>query len=1160
MNFSLKHPFCGFKKSCIRTLWLVFILLLSAPSLFAQLKFNFQNQPIRTVLKKIEKEAGVRFFYNSDLATLDKQVSLNTNASSVSEVLEKLFDKTDLTFRKEADNFYVITVKGKATKPESQNDGKVKGVVTDTKGETIVGANILVKGTLKGATTDINGRFAIDATGGTTLVVSFLGYLTEEVNIQGKNSIAVTLSEANRKIDEVVVVGFGTQKKVNLTGAVASISMEQTLGNRPVTNVMNALQGAVPGLVITGGSSPGQSKDFNIRGITSINGGGPLVLVDNVPAQVDMINPEDIENVTVLKDAASAAIYGARAAFGVILITTKKAARNSRLQISYDNNFGFQKSINRPQQADIIDILKAYKDAQFTGGKWYAQSQDVDQWINFINQYRTDPSQLKGVTENGIYIPEENNPSKIRYYLKQTDLYQNMLDDFGFLQSHNVSAMGGSEKISYRTSLGYNNNQGILITDKDSYKRISLSTYVSGDINKWIKTSIDVKYAKGTKSEVSNGNLWDLRLANFIPEGKALSGNGNLLPMNTPANFILNSYPTVSTTENPRIFSQTTLTPFKGAEMIFEYTFDKTAYDYKQYDKPFTSTSVQLEERRTPLTSQYFNTKQQVDYNSINTYGTYSFALNEIHNFKIMAGYSQEWRRSEVLKVDKKEMINEEMPSFTGAFGETKATDEYKEYSIRSGFYRLNYNLLNRYLLEVNGRYDGSSKFPHNTRFGIFPSFSLGWQLADEPFMTWSKPYLNALKMRVSWGKIGNQSVDEYGFIPFMNSPLANWINPSTGLRPTTLDIPELVRTNFTWEKVTTLDFGVDASLFASRLQASFDWYKRDTKGMLAPGMEFPAVVGTSAPVQNAADLSTKGWELSLNWRDKIGDWSYSVGINLYDAMSEITKFDNVAGLFGKDSQNKDIYRTGMKLGEIWGYVTDGFYTIDDFVNTQTWTLKDGVTSIKGYAVKPGDVKFKNLLDAEGSVVNQIDAGNSTTSNPGDRQIIGNSTARYQFGSTFSVGWKGIDLFAMLQGTGKRDVWISDELRWPFASGNFGTLFENQRSYWQPTDALNGNWTPVNPNPEFFRIYGENGNSGSNRRVQTKYLLNGAYLRIKNVTLSYNLPVAWASKISLKKVRVFVSGENLYTFDHLPKGYDPERVSWQYPFYRTISFGINLTM
>lgn len=1154
MNFSLNHSGGSQKRRHFRVFRLVILLLMISPSLFAQISIKAHNQPIRTILKTIEKESGYHFFFNNDLSSLNKNVTIAISSASITATLDKVLQNTDLTYKIGSDKLIVISVKGSVT---SQQDKKlansIKGAIIDEKGEPVIGANILVKGTNKGASSDVNGRFTVEASDNSLLSISCIGFMPKEVNVSGSKSLSITLDQESKKLDEVVVVGYGSQKKANLTGAVSSINMEKTLGDRPVTNAINALQGTVPGLVISGGSGPGQSRDFNIRGTTSINGGGPLVLVDNVPAQIDMINPEDIENVTVLKDAASSAIYGARAAFGVILITTKKASRNSKLQISYDNNFGFQKSINRPQQADLLDILRAYKDAQFTGGKWFAQSQDIDQWMGYIEQYRKNPTQLKGVTDNGIYIPEENNPSKIRYYLKESDLYKNMLDDYGFLQSHHVSALGGSEKISYRTSLGYNDNQGVLKTNKDKYERISLSTYVSGDINQWIKQSVDVKYAKSNLSEIKSGNLWDLRLSNFTPEGQALTANGNMLPTNTPLNFILNAYPAVSETENPRIFSQTVLTPFKGLEAIFEYTYDKTVYDYKNYDKPFTTTSVQLEERRTPQVAQYYNTKQSIGNNSINTYGTYTFKIGDAHSFKLMGGYSQEWRKSEVLSVDKKEMINEEMPSFNGAFGETKATDEYKEFSIRSGFFRANYVLLNRYLLEANGRYDGSSKFPKSTRFGFFPSFSLGWQLAEEPFMAWSKKYVDALKLRASWGEIGNQAIAEYGFIPSMDSYLADWIDPITGLKPTSLKVPALVRSNYTWETVRTLNVGLDLASFNNRLQATFDCYRRDTKGMLAPGMEFPAVVGASAPKQNAADLKTNGWELTLNWRDKIGDWSYSIGFNLFDSKSEITKYDNAAGLLG-------VYRTGMQLGEIWGYVSDGFYTIDDFVDTQSWKLKDGVTSIKGTQVKPGDIKFRNILDAEGSNPNEIDSGNNTVSNPGDRQIIGNSTSRYQFGTTFSVGWKGFDLFAMLQGTGKRDVWIGDDLRWPFASGNFGTLFSNQLDYWKPIDPTNGNWNPVNPNAEFFRIYGENGNSGSNRRTQTKYLLNGAYLRLKNVTLSYKLPSVWAQKAALKSVKVFVSGENLHTWHHLPNGYDPERLSWQYPFYRTLSFGINLTM
>ncbi len=383
-----------------------------------------------------------------------------------------------------------------------------------------------------------------------------------------------------------------------------------------------------------------------------------------------------------------------------------------------------------------------------------------------------------------------------------------------------------------------------------------------------------------------------------------------------------------------------------------------------------------------------------------------------------------------------------------------------------------------------------------------------------------------------------------------------NWI--VNGDKPVTIKAPGLVSDNFTWETVETLDFGVDIALLNNRLRGTFDWYQRDTKDMLAPGLELPALVGASAPLQNVADLRTKGWELSLNWRDKIGNWGYNVGFNLYDSRTTVTKYDNESFVL-QNSNGENNYYTGYEIGTIWGYVTDGYYTVDDFEDTNTWKLKEGVTSINAVNPRPGDIKFKNLRDDDDSV-NRIDAGDGTLMNPGDRQIIGNNKIRLQYGINLGVNYKGFDLNVLLQGVGKRDVWISDARRWSFASGQFGQIFDDQLDYWKPIDPDNGNWNPVNPDAEYFRIYNQRENSGSNTRAQTKYLLNGAYLRVKNITFSYTFPKTWMDVIHLNALKAFVSCENLHTFSSLPKGYDPERLSWGYPFYRTVSFGINVTL
>lgn len=547
--------------------------------------------------------------------------------------------------------------------------------------------------------------------------------------------------------------------------------------------------------------------------------------------------------------------------------------------------------------------------------------------------------------------------------------------------------------------------------------------------------------------------------------------------------------------------------------------------------------------------------KQYTDYNAINLYGTYSFDLAKDHHFKVMMGYNQESSYQETVDVYSYGQAVVEVPSLGGGTSTLSAKDYYTEYAVRGGFFRVNYNYKDRYLLEVNGRYDGSSRFPKDSRFGFFPSVSAGWNIAQERFMESAQDWLGMLKLRGSYGMIGNQNIVEYAFIPSMsiNNKYTGWLldgNPVTAVT----SIPSLVSSSFTWEKVATTNVGLDFSLFNSRLSGLFEWYQKDTKGMLAPGMQLPAVVGAAAPYQNTADMRTRGWELNLNWRDQIGKVGYRIGFNLSDSKSEITKYDS------NESKLLSSYYEGQQLGEIWGYVYDGFYTVDDFESTQTWKLKEGVVAINGYNPRPGDVKFKNLRDDDQGE-NLIYSGDGTLENPGDRKVIGNSLPRYLYGINLGVSYEGFDLSIFMQGTGKRDAWLANTLTFPmYADFKFIPLYEGLENYWRPVDAAAGDYTCANPDAEFPRIYGSYGNQGSNYRTSDRYLSDASYFRIKNVTLSYSFPKSWIKKMSLSQLKAFVSVENLATFSSLAKGIDPETLSWNYPAFRTISFGLNLSL
>ena len=1057
-----------------------------------------------------------------------------------------------------------LTSKNEVTTTVQQTK-KITGNVTNTAGEPIIGATVLEKGnTTNGTITDIDGNFTINLPANATLSISYIGYITQEIQVGYQTSFKVVLKDDTKTLDEIIVVGYGSQKKANLTGAVSSVKMDEALGDRPLLNAADALQGAVPGLFVSnGGNAPGTSKSFQIRGAYSLgvkNSDGtygntikPLVLIDNVEGDIDMINPEDIESINVLKDAASAAIYGARAAGGVILVTTKRPKGASRFELNYNNNFAFGKAVNLPKQAPLMDYLQAYLDCGYSDAYWSLGSPSVSKWMEYLTAYQKDPSSFNTVGD-GIYVDESGVP----YYLNEKDLYKNFMET-SFQMTHNISASGGTDKLRYRISGGYNSNDGVLISDRDKFERMNVNSFISADVTKWFTQEITMSYAHSLQTSPGGmGGVYNTRLVSYYPEGELPASVNTLadedLPLFTPRNQILYSNPVNNKNDNPRIFLKSILKHLKGLEAVFEYTFDKNIYDYHWYTGQYDYTTIQGGSSKSFVDDYLRKYKQHTNYNSINVYATYNKDFGN-HHFKVMAGFNQESSYQETLDTYSYNQAVLDVPAMSSGTGTIKATDSYSEYAIRGGFFRVNYNYLDKYLLEVNGRYDGSSKFPKSSRFGFFPSVSAGWQIAQERFMNSTRHWLDGLKLRASYGVIGNQNINPYTFTPSMsvNNKATSWIIDDTYVTSIS-SLPALVSQNFTWEKVGTINVGLDVNLFNNRLSGVFEWYQRNTNGMLAPGVQLPAVVGASAPYQNTADMRTRGWELSLNWRDQIGKVGYRIGFNLSDYKSEIIKYDDNAA-----TKLLSSYYPGQTLGEIWGYVVDGYYTVDDFVDTSSWQLKEGVTSINGYNVRPGDVKFKNLRDDDTST-NVITSGDNTFDNPGDRKVIGNTTPRYQYGINLGMNYAGFDLNVILQGTGKRDYWISNVLTFPMNGDNFVPLFEGLSDYWMPKDPDNGDWSAVNPNAKYPRIYGNRGNSGSNLRQSDKYLSDASYLRIKNITLSYKLPKKWVNQIFLNQMKAFVSIENVATFTSLPSGIDPERIEWNYPAFRTVSFGVNITL
>lgn len=1130
---------CKYLCKVFTYLFLFFITL----NIYAQnVNINRQNTTLADIFEEVENQTKLSVAYSESTIDKSRRISVNITDKPVKEAMTEILKGIDVIFTIEGKQIFIkpLLLVQQASKKT------VTGIVTDESGEPIIGANVVEKGTTNGTVTDINGNFTLSVSDNSVLQVSYIGYMLHEVATKNSKQFIVTLKEDSQSLDEVVVVGFGTQKKANLTGAVGAVQMDKVLGDRPVTGLGAALQGAIPGFTASSSAIPGGENNWNIRGLESITGGAPLILVDNVVFNdLYLLNPADIESVSVLKDASSAAIYGARASFGVILITTKKAKKNETLTINYNNNFAISKVANIPEPASPIDFIRTLQEGGYSS-IW--SGQNLETYMGLLSEYNDTPSLYpNGWTEvNGT-----------KYFLRENSVMKDMFES-AWKQTHNISAQGGSERIKYRLSLGYTNEDGVLVTNKDAFTRTNVTGYVSGDITSWLTTSLDISYNNGNKkypfldqsSEI--GNLWKTNLPSYHPMGSLPYGtDGDEYLVMTPANVIRETDTKRTVTDNTRILSRSVLKPFDGFEAVLEYSYQASFQDIESYANYFEvhqglAESIKPSTSTTPFTQERKTTK----YTTINAFATYNKTFVNAHNVSALAGFNQEKSDYRYLQAQAFNMISNELPSISGTDGVTppKTKDEYTQYALRGGFFRASYNYMQRYFVEANGRYDLSSKFPKDYRGGFFPSVSAGWSIINEPFMEKVSSYLSALKLRASYGTLGNQNISAYSYYPTMNVTNSPWIYGNNV--PKTLEAPDMVRANFTWEKVESINGGLDFGFLNNRLTGSFDIYRRNTIGMLGPSEEFPAVAGAKAPLQNAADLKSKGWELSLSWRDRVGKVDYGLAFNLYDSRSYITRYKNDTGLFydRNEAQDAKRYRVGMEIGEIWGYVTDGFYTADDFM--ENGTLKEGVVRISGVTSSVGDIKYKNLRDSENSV-NVIDTGDNTADNPGDRKIIGNSQARFQYGLNGYANWKGLGFSFILQGVGKRDAWIGGDITFPMSS-QYSTVYKHQ---------VGKIWTEDNPNGFYGRIYENAGASqGANQRISDKFLYNAAYLRVKNITLSYTVPDKFLRAVYIRNLKAFVSAENLFTFDHLPTGIDPENLNWNYPYSRTISFGINFNL
>lgn len=1014
---------------------------------------------------------------------------------------------------------------------------RVTGTVTDASG-SVIGATVMQKGTTNGTITDMDGKFSLDGVKkGDVIQITYIGYIMQEITYTGK-PIKVTLVEDSKKLDEVVVVGYATVKKANLTGAVSAVD-SKVLEDRPIINLGQGLQGTIPNLNITTSGQPGKGSTYNVRGETSINGGSPLVLVDGVEMDPNLINPQDVASVSVLKDAASASIYGARAAYGVILITTKTGKKNMPTQVSLDASISFNSPTTRPSYMNSMEYANWMNAANnLTNGRDLFSADEMEHITAYFNDpannspvfVTTDPNSWQyGNCQAGKYA-----------YCGNTDWMKEMYKKSYPLQQYNVNISGGSDKATYYTSVGYTDQGSLLRHGDEGFRKFNMVNNINYDINNWLNISMKTSYIRtelsgivqdGVHGEAWIGNDTQPLMPVKHPDGN-WAGQGNY------TNFaaVLDEMGSRKTTKND--FWNTLalkLTPLKGMTINMDYTFNYYAEHNKNHIKSFNEYGVDgnfLQVFQYSKPNGVYEGQNNDTYNAFNFFGDYERTFGK-HYFKVMAGYNQETKHTRSFYAQREKLISNDLPSMGSATGDKYVGNSDDSWATRSGFFRVNYTYADRYLLELNGRYDLSSKFPKNDRAVFNPSFSVGWKLSEESwFKNPTNGFFDELKIRGSYGSLANQALDNgwHSYLSTYGTGTMSYI--MGGVQNQYVSPGGLVSTSITWEKVTQWDLGLDFAILNNRLQGTFDYYQRSTTGMLGAGKVLPGVLGTSEPEENAADMVTRGWELSLSWNDRLDNgFHYSASFNLSDTQAEITKFDNPTKSLSSS------YYEGQILGDIWGYESTLFQSQAEIDAAPDQSQLDG-----GIKKVPGDIKF---INQNGD--NVINNGENTVDNPGDMKIIGNNKARFRYGFNISADWKGVDFGIFFQGVGKRDLMLPATFKWQYGS------------QWQvPVAAAQDYWREDNTSA-YYPVARFNGGSALGQN-QTRYLLNAAYLRLKSVSVGYTIPQTLTQQWGIQKCRIYFSGENLLTFKHTPEGFDPELDNpYKYPQQKSLSVGINVT-
>ncbi len=1049
----------------------------------------------------IEKQSEFLFFYVDAEVRNIKVYNVNAQDRKLEDILTKVLSGTNLTYIINDRNINIVRKNMNA----QQQLRQISGIVSDDRGEPIIGANVIVKGTTNGSITDMDGKYTLNVQSDAILQISYIGYVTQEVPVGMKTNVNIKLLEDTQNIEEIVVVGYGTQKKANLTGSVSSVSVAD-MGKRQVGQTSLALQGLVPGVAITQRSGkPGEDGGtISIRGKTSWGNNDALILVDGVEMGINNIDPSLIESISILKDAASSAIYGSRAANGVILITTKRAEKD-QFTVSYNGYVGWQRATDLPEKVGAIDHMLMTNQAYTNIGKSPLYSDD------YINEYRqnmhTDPD---------------------RY--PDTDWYDECLTNNGLMQNHFVTLSGGSQRIRTLASVGYLDQNGII--ENSGYKRYTFRMNTDMEISKQFTAKIDAHGALTKRKEPARTDAfhWMSRIpanqAGVLSNGQwgegwngdnpvAFTNDGGLRKVDSPSavlNFTLIYKPTdwltVQGNYSPNYW-ETHNTVFN--KMVQTYKYDGTPY----YRSPQKST---LEDR--------------TDRNLRNLLtGTVTFdkTFGNNHGVKVLAGYQQEDFRNDWHRGYRENYAFPDYPVLdAGGEENQKSNGRSVEWALQSLFGRVNYDYQGKYLFEANIRYDGSSRFSKGNRWGFFPSFSAGWRVSEESFWEPLKQVVDNLKFRGSWGQLGNQNVvrkNSWGGFDADYYPSFSEVNLGEKyvFDKTVYSgaaITEMANTNITWETTTVTNVGLDATFFG-KLNLTADYFYKVTDDILLK-LDVPLIIGMAAPSQNAGKIENRGWEIGLSYMDRVGDFNYRASFNISDVKNKILDMKGI------NETSLTVSREGYEMYSLYALEADGYIQPEDYDADGNYM---GATQYGNFG--PGDIKYKDQ-NGDGVI------------NSSDRVIIGGTIPRYTFGLSLFGEYKGIDLSILLQGVGKANGYIYEQGIQTFIMG--GTVQEQHKD----------NWTPDNRNAKFPRLAF---NESNNEQHSSFWMKNAAYMRLKNIQVGYTFPAKLLRKTPLSNLRLYFSGDNLLTFDKFWKGFDVEAPvgnGGYYPQLKTISFGVEV--